>query len=278
MCGEASSVRTPVIRVTGPSPRVRGSPFPTTMTAPCPGSIPACAGKPGRAGDALLGAGVHPRVCGEAESAAEGRASSAGPSPRVRGSLEQVERPRKHLGSIPACAGKPSVHCGRSHPGRVHPRVCGEAFDAHLERLVEVGPSPRVRGSHHRPLPVARRAGSIPACAGKPLRGRTSRASARVHPRVCGEAASIRGRWGALGGPSPRVRGSPRGGRDPRAVVGSIPACAGKPSSDRPPRLGRWVHPRVCGEAYDMECACADWLGPSPRVRGSPEQEQVTWT
>ena len=48
-----------------------------------------------------------------------------------------------------------------------------------------------------------------------------------------------------------------------------IPACAGNsfcpaPSRSRPP-----VHPRVCGELYRLLRGIRDWIGSSPRVRGT---------
>ena len=200
-------------------------------------------------------AGVHPRVCGEASVLPRQADADAGPSPRVRGSLQSGDQGQPGDGSIPACAGKPPAGVRSPPAPRVHPRVCGEARGGRSSGKSHTGPSPRVRGSLGYAVGRLVREGSIPACAGKPSTLITYRSTTGVHPRVCGEAAdtadgaagfrgpSPRVRGSHLGlpsagirvhdwGPSPRVRGSPaRRGRASAWVTGSIPACAGKPTS-----------------------------------------------
>ena len=177
--------------------------------------------------------------------------------------------------SIPACAGKPRSTPTAAASARVHPRVprvCGEAAITGNWPPTRRGPSPRVRGSHAHRLMGAYGAGSIPACAGKPLIADSYLCPFEVHPRVCGEAYRIR-QDGSLGeGPSPRVRGSPAVPRHRSAHPGSIPACAGKPRVDL--RSGRMptVHPRVCGEAASLPSPSRPARGPSPRVRGSRQR------
>ena len=131
------------------------------------------------------------------------------------------------------------------------------------------GLSPRVRGSLDAIAARSRRAGSIPACAGKPgSRGRC-RCNFGVYPRVCGEAPRPVFRARREHGLSPRVRGSHAGRRVPRCYRGSIPACAGKPYELLREREIRWVYPRVCGEARLCARVCRCGTGLSPRVRGS---------
>ena len=231
VCGEAIGGLAFVRKAAGPSPRVRGSPGYAPGPAGPLGSIPACAGKP--VTEKLKGvfARVHPRVCGEARAGVMRGLSVEGPSPRVRGSPHRADRGAGGTGSIPACAGKPLCRYRESSRRRVHPRVCGEARVAPGLRRCKPGPSPRVRGSR---LPRGLRGacrGSIPACAGKPPPNAGPRATQRVHPRVCGEAASDLPWFGWLWGPSPRVRGSPGSRPCPNTGSGSIPACAGKPRS-----------------------------------------------
>ena len=155
-------------------------------------------------------------------------------------------------------------------------------------RGASTGVHPRVwRGSLPRGGTERRGDGSIPACAGKPATGGTCRRPARVHPRVCGEARVMTIGCVALGGPSPRVRGSRFCATRAHSPQWSIPACAGKPrrpSATQPesgsipacagkPRPGVYltrniaVHPRVCGEAHSADSGSSSSSGPSPRVR-----------
>ena len=197
------------------------------------------------------------------------RVNHRGPSPRVRGSRDLPGWSRFRPRSIPACAGKPTPAARPPSTRTVHPRVCGEAWWTSSNSSRPRGPSPRVRGSPGPMRADLARHGSIPACAGKPRRcgGRTG--ASRVHPRVCGEASRCAMHRSSRTGPSPRVRGSPRDDLARRRARGSIPACAGKPSSTRPRRSRSRVHPRVCGEALRTALARKCRVGPSPRVRGS---------
>jgi hypothetical protein len=74
--------------VTGPSPRVRGSPLVTPAGAPIAGTIPACAGEPFTG---MPARGDHARACGGAVSTWVGVMSRPGPPPRMRGSRPAVQ-------------------------------------------------------------------------------------------------------------------------------------------------------------------------------------------
>ena len=164
----------------------------------------------------------------------------------------------------------------------VYPRVCGEASIGCVCPHVGQGLSPRVRGSLHWLRLSARRAGSIPACAGKPWRSRSSPSGQWVYPRVCGEAIIIPNTTFEAKGLSPRVRGSPALPTAAIAALGSIPACAGKPKI-RSGLVGEAeVYPRVCGEARGDRGVVVGGDGLSPRVRGSPGSialsQRRTWS
>ena len=189
VCGEAEGGGAREAWRRGPSPRVRGSRAPSCSPRTAGGSIPACAGKPRRRGASRRGVRVHPRVCGEASKPSLCPRPDRGPSPRVRGSPSKPSLRTCAQGSIPACAGKPGSGTGTTMCEGVHPRVCGEATLAAVERLAARGPSPRVRGSRASARAATVRAGSIPACAGKPAGLPTLPARSWVHPRVCGEAS-----------------------------------------------------------------------------------------
>ena len=204
-----------------------------------------------------------------------------GLSPRVRGSPVLVDKPGERLRSIPACAGEPAgpILCRVSR--RVYPRVCGGAAHETVVPQMERtrGLSPRVRGSLPPPIladsPCAwglspRVRGSLqdstdttfrrgfsglsPRVRGSPLRRRCLRMPHRwVYPRVCGGAILSR-----------RLR---------LVGLGSIPACAGEPST-WPPSIATFpvtgVYPRVCGGASSTSARCHR-QGVYPRVRGSPQ-------
>ena len=115
----------------------------------------------------------------------------------------------------------------------------------------------------------------IPACAGNTPGSRTRAAPAPVHPRVCGEHASVLALTRSRPGSSPRVRGTP--GPDVIVSFGRrvIPACAGNTGrSDRSLATGP-VHPRVCGEHYEVFCRAGRGNGSSPRVRGTQRLERL---
>ena len=219
----------PAVAASGPSPRVRGSLGGEHGIPRDVRSIPACAGKPAQGVETRQHPRVHPRVCGEAPSESSWKPPFCGPSPRVRGSLEQESQVQLAVRSIPACAGKPEADHARGDHLWVHPRVCGEACRGVGDTAEEAGPSPRVRGSLSPPSRINSVIGSIPACAGKPTLRARPPARPWVHPRVCGEAVSSAGSGSRGGGPSPRVRGSLVTEAGHRPGAGSIPACAGKP-------------------------------------------------
>ncbi len=175
--------------------------------------------------------------------------ADTGLSPRVRGS-PGIER-ADHLGagSIPACAGEPVFKCCPVPRFRVYPRVCGGARGSDDRPIALTGLSPRVRGSLVLSVDRQRNQGSIPACAGEPSRKRTGISWHRVYPRVCGGALTQTDRHFLAPGLSPRVRGSHRHNTRRVALSGSIPACAGEPSSQYPASCLERVYPRVCGGA-----------------------------
>ena len=134
----------------GLSPRVRGNHALRGRRHRVPGSIPACAGEPGRSGRLCTPQGVYPRVCGGTQVVAGALAPQEGLSPRVRGNLPGARRERQPGGSIPACAGEPRRARGSPSGGGVYPRVCGGTGVARQFGLENEGLSPRVRGNHPR--------------------------------------------------------------------------------------------------------------------------------
>ena len=89
------------------------------------GTIPACAGQTCRCPRCASGTRDHPRVCG---ADCPGRIvlhARKGPSPRVRGRLDNRVPGHREQGTIPACAGQTSRSGCRPWTDWDHPRVCG---------------------------------------------------------------------------------------------------------------------------------------------------------
>ena len=112
VCGGAEFIASHICVARGLSPRVRGSHGGGAHRADDQGSIPACAGEPSatRTGDMMRW--VYPRVCGGAQPTSSSPSSKRGLSPRVRGSRDLEVSAVGQQGSIPACAGEPSVGPG----------------------------------------------------------------------------------------------------------------------------------------------------------------------
>ena len=126
VCGEHDSKGRRVAYVAGSSPRMRGTQGRVGQADEEAGIIPAYAGntlarsrRPSRARD-------HPRVCGEHLVVGGEAVTSAGSSPRMRGT--RVDRVHGDFvgGIIPAYAGNTSRTTRTAHGSRDHPRVCGE--------------------------------------------------------------------------------------------------------------------------------------------------------
>ena len=90
-----------------------------------------------------------------------------------------------------------------------------------------------------------------------------------VHPRVCGEHAPVLVGSGAIGGSSPRVRGTRTPLSQSPALPRFIPACAGNTSGTTGAASAVSVHPRVCGEHSERTSSRTVSDGSSPRVRGT---------
>ena len=153
----------------------------------------------------------------------------AGSSPRMRGTLGALARPKQYGGIIPAYAGNTRRPDPTVRHARDHPRVCGEHTLMGVLAAWWLGSSPRMRGTR---IPIASatsRWGSSPRMRGTPpcanayenLCGiipayagntsyRTCRCKSRMdHPRVCGEH-TLPERYRYLKkGSSPRMRGTP---------------------------------------------------------------------
>ncbi len=114
-----------------------------------------------------------------------------GSSPRVRGTLQISIRAVEDMRFIPACAGNAPEFVFVLSDLTVHPRVCGERGWPESQLFVEVGSSPRVRGTHPVVAAVELNIRFIPACAGNAQQHSIDELTRSVHPRVCGERAAL---------------------------------------------------------------------------------------
>ena len=90
----------------------------------------------------------------------------------------------------------------------------------------------------------------------------------RVHPRVCGENRWMAETTEEEAGSSPRVRGKLFYRYQAERDMRFIPACAGKTPWRCRTHSPSPVHPRVCGENYEIVIGSETGVGSSPRVRG----------
>ena len=196
------------LRMTGSSPRVRGTAAFSVQKSKVIRIIPACAGNRSTFSTAADVAAVHPRVCGEQESVPVLAALVLGSSPRVRGTEPSITIKTDSCRFIPACAGNSPSRTRRELSDSVHPRVCGEQGSIDQPLLRGDGSSPRVRGTAGTVIETGPARRFIPACAGN--RAGSARAGRRlpVHPRVCGEQTEGTGDGQCQTGSSPRVRGT----------------------------------------------------------------------
>ena len=195
--------------------------------------------------------------------------SCGGLSPRVRGNpLRQLNSVYDER-SIPACAGEPRASLCPRTTREVYPRVCGGTSCSRPKISGIRGLSPRVRGNLDVGDSRDAGGGSIPACAGEPLRLSPAPGVARVYPRVCGGTTALTRKVYSVPGLSPRVRGNLARCPLRRGDGRSIPACAGEPPLGTRGAFGQPVYPRVCGGTGYPRHDIPPHTGLSPRVRGN---------
>ena len=280
------------------------------LPLPFTGIIPAHAGLTSAAAAHGLRVEDHPRGCGAHVKPSSGAASRAGfprgcgahlnfccrssglqgSPPRVRGSQYGRHQSTHAPGIIPAGAGLTHIQQTSGRRGRDHPRGCG----AHSRRSDKMGrlsgssprmrgspytpgrhppagSSPRMRGSQLRVLQLHGQAGIIPADAGLTQFSIISVLLPRDHPRGCGAHTRTSARNSTQWGSSPRVRGSHSRAVRALAYVGIIPAGAGLTLLSCFLCAYPWDHPRGCGAHQARRAMLWQFMGSSPRVRGSRE-------
>ena len=130
VCGERAPVAACSSRMSGSSPRLRGTPEE-------------------HLGHVAHGP-VHPRVCGERTLVHTPPICTIGSSPRLRGTHKAGVVRGKLLRFIPAFAGNAWPPVPGMPAGSVHPRVCGERISLSDGAVKRGGSSPRLRGTQQR--------------------------------------------------------------------------------------------------------------------------------
>ena len=207
VCGERAPVAACSSRMSGSSPRLRG-----TRRQEDPGA------DPGR---------FIPAFAGNARGTPRPRCPRPGSSPRLRGTHVGPHPADLHNRFIPAFAGNAWPPVPGMPAGSVHPRVCGERISLSDGAVKRGGSSPRLRGTrddHHRRVDRRR---FIPAFAGNAPSLETQGRIGPVHPRVCGERCCGFGAAKPGSGSSPRLRGTHANMRHALACQRFIPAFAG---------------------------------------------------
>ena len=253
----------------GSSPRARG-----TRRTPGYGRhdfrfIPACAGNTRYRAASPSPRSVHPRVRGEHRLSRLLAWFFPGSSPRARGTHDRVGEGEHQLRFIPACAGNTRASSRPRCRAPVHPRVRGEHGVCDCRGLVDLGSSPRARGTLHRPRCQCGCRRFIPACAGNTDVTPQPERPKPVHPRVRGEHPSASVSKSRMTGSSPRARGTRLLKRGNSNHARFIPACAGN-TLPHPLSVGfAAVHPRVRGEHFCLAYRIEPGSGSSPRARGT---------
>ena len=150
-----------------------------------------------------------------------------------------------------------------------HPRACGEhtVSEDRLNRYT--GSSPRLRGTRVDQAAVRRRSGIIPALAGNTSWAPQPDCTRWDHPRACGEHWQVAVWRGCGVGSSPRLRGTPVGHFRGDRRIGIIPALAGNTPATPTTTPTRRDHPRACGEHKSVALYVRQYVGSSPRLRGT---------
>ena len=252
----------------GSSPRMRGKREHRYRSTRDQRLIPAHAGKTLIFRCPSTSTQAHPRACGENPLVCRKDRERVGSSPRMRGKLVGALVGAYWGRLIPAHAGKTKRRALQSVSRRAHPRACGENALAVITISLTGGSSPRMRGKRFDAGKQRRRAGLIPAHAGKTRCAYAEGGHVWAHPRACGENARFELTGVSDGGSSPRMRGKLRIGRCSCESPGLIPAHAGK-TSPQPRAAARMrAHPRACGENAPPAIFDALTSGSSPRMRG----------
>ena len=170
----------------GLSPPTRGNPRSWQASSAVGRSIPAHAGEPPLALDYESGIAVYPRPRGGTRANPPAETSAIGLSPPTRGNRPKRLEIALPSRSIPAHAGEPTAGTAGWTKAKVYPRPRGGTKRRGRLKRRRRGLSPPTRGNPRQLRHQSERPRSIPAHAGEPRTGRTTRRSPEVYPRPRG--------------------------------------------------------------------------------------------
>ena len=154
--GENVALSGVIAKAEGSSPLTRGKRRWGKWTPPHGGLIPAHAGKTYLAGMSISVVTAHPRSRGENKNVFLETFKFLGSSPLTRGKPVSLTDRVRHLGLIPAHAGKTTETNHGSINKRAHPRSRGENLPTIEQVVVDEGSSPLTRGKRTCPCRVRR--------------------------------------------------------------------------------------------------------------------------
>ncbi len=138
------------MRMSGSSPRARGTLHRSPRLRSDYRFIPACAGNASFSFSEISEISVHPRVRGERHKIGSHQPHEHGSSPRARGTLRHRNSEDRAGRFIPACAGNARWAATTRRSLSVHPRVRGERAPSRTNASYRDGSSPRARGTQRR--------------------------------------------------------------------------------------------------------------------------------
>ncbi|KXS37978.1 MAG: hypothetical protein AWU55_1918 [Halomonadaceae bacterium T82-2] len=274
-CGDRDTLKKSYWNERGLSPRLRGSDLIDRLEAGRRRVIPAPAGiGPERTmrEDSVAG---YPRACGDRFPVMALNASTAGLSPRLRGSESHGISRKSDDRVIPAPAGI-GIPCRCDHLARAgYPRACGDRHHLVLEAQLRCGLSPRLRGSGRGNPPSGSACRVIPAPAGIGRCAAQRPGRTTGYPRACGDRLPLAPVASFRCGLSPRLRGSDTPASIPLAPFRVIPAPAGIGPDSMTWAPHQAGYPRACGDRPPARFARLADCGLSPRLRGSVRFENL---
>ena len=229
--GENRWLRPAVSRGAGSSPLTRGKRGLGDLAGRVARLIPAHAGKTSKSSAVVSRPWAHPRSRGENRSWRSCRPSQPGSSPLTRGKRQHRRQGRRARRLIPAHAGKTANRAPRYCTVTAHPRSRGENMVTAYNTRTGAGSSPLTRGKLHVKTAIGKRAGLIPAHAGKTFALPRPTCQVRAHPRSRGENDHSKYAVLEYGGSSPLTRGKRHHVQAMRRTHRLIPAHAGKTAS-----------------------------------------------